>query len=338
MNPDVISRLNRFPRQQLAFAPTPLVELKRLSQFLGGPRIWMKRDDQTGLALGGNKVRKLEFLVGDALAQGADVLVTGGAAQSNHCRQTAAAAAVAGLECHLALGGEAPYAVNGNLLLDQLLGAHIHWSGERRKGENLSQICAQLREEGKTPYVLPYGGSSPVGALGYVEAMRELDAQLFDKGEAVSHMVFASSSGGTHAGMMLGKRILEGDYTLIGIKIDKESESERPFEDVVLDLANETAAMLGMAHVFSGQDVLLQADYVGEGYGVMGAPEREAITLLARLEGVLLDPVYTGRAMAGLMGMIRSGELGAQDEVLFWHTGGAPALFAQAGELSEYPF
>ena len=338
MNPDVISKLNRFPRQSLAFVPTPLVELKRLSQFLGGPRIWMKRDDQTGLALGGNKTRKLEFLIGDALAQGADVLVTGGAAQSNHCRQTVAAAAVAGLECHLALGGEAPYVANGNLLLDQFLGAHIHWSGEMRKGENIPQICDELRAEGKTPYVLPYGGSSPVGALGYIEAMRELDAQLFDMGETVSHMVFASSSGGTQAGLTLGRQILEGDYALVGIKIDKESESERPFEEVVLNLANETAAMLGMETVFSQQDVLLDAAYVGEGYGVLGAPEREAMTLLARLEDILLDPVYTGRAMAGLIGMVRNGELGATDDVLFWHTGGAPALFAQAVELSEYPF
>lgn len=335
MKPNAISKLNQFPRQRLGFFPTPLVELRRLPHFLGGPRIWMKRDDQTGLALGGNKTRKLEFLVGEALAQGADVLVTGGAAQSNHCRQTAAAAAMCGLECHLALGGEAPYVANGNLLLDQLLGAHIHWSGKLRKGENIPQICEELRTKGKRPYVLPYGGSSTVGALGYVEAMRELDAQLVSVNEKITHMVFASSSGGTHAGMMLGKHLLGRDYSLVGIKIDKETESERLFDDVVLDLANETAAMLELGSVFSKQDVLLQADYVGEGYGVLGESERDAIALLARLEGILLDPVYTGRAMSGLIGMIRNGEFGASDKVLFWHTGGAPALFAQAAELSE---
>ncbi len=180
--------------------------LPALSRHIGGPAIVIKRDDQTGLALGGNKTRKLEYLLGDAIARGADVVVTGGAAQSNHCRQTAAAAAACGMGCHLALGGEAPEVMNGNLLLDELLGATIHWSGENRKGENIPEICRQLEGQGLQPYVIPYGGSNATGAIGYVEAMRELVLQLGSEMNAISHMVFASSSGGTHAGLLLGRR------------------------------------------------------------------------------------------------------------------------------------
>ena len=326
--------LQELPHQPLGFLPTPLVELKRLSRLLGGPRLWIKRDDQTGLAFGGNKTRKLEFLLGDARAQGADTLVTGGAAQSNHCRQTAAAAAACGLECHLALGGKAPEIANGNLLLDRLLGAHIHWCGERRKGEDIPLICERLKAAGKKPYVVPYGGSSAVGALGYVAAVRELEAQLAARGETITHMVFASSSGGTHAGLMAGRRLCSQAFQVIGIQIDKEVADEPDFGETVMALANAVAARLGLDGGFAREDVLLRADYTGAGYGVIGDAEREALALLARHEGILLDPVYTGRAMAGLIDLIRRGEFARDDNVLFWHTGGGPALFAYADELN----
>ncbi len=331
--PEHSDKLHKLPRQLLGFLPTPLVELKRLARLLNGPRLWIKRDDQTGLAFGGNKTRKLEFLLGDALAQGADTLVTGGAAQSNHCRQTAAAAAACGLECHLALGGSAPSLANGNLLLDQLLGAQVHWCGERRKGEDIPQIVAQLKAAGRTPYVVPYGGSSAVGALGYVDATRELLAQLAASGERMTHMVFASSSGGTHAGLLVGQRVFGHECRIIGIRNEKNHPGEQSLAESILQLASDASALIGTGAGYSKKDLQLRDDFVEGGYGVVGDAEREAIALLARHEGILLDPVYTARAMAGLIGMIRSREFSREDSVLFWHTGGGPALFAYADAL-----
>ena len=320
-------------RRTLGFFPTPFMPLPALSRHLGGPAIVIKRDDQTGLALGGNKTRKLEYLMGDAIARGADAVVTGGAAQSNHCRQTAAAAAACGMGCHLALGGEAPETMNGNLLLDKLLGATIHWSGENRKGENIPEICRQLEGRRLQPYVIPYGGSNATGAIGYAEAMRELVLQLGSEMSAISHMVFASSSGGTHAGLLLGRRMYGIAAEVVGIAIDKGETGEAPLGDHILRLAEQAADRLGTNQAFSPSDLILLDGYTGGGYGVIGDAEREAIALCARLEGILLDPVYTGRAMAGLIDLIRKREFGAGDTILFWHTGGSPALFASAGEL-----
>jgi len=316
------------PRQSLGFFPTPLIELPRLSKALGGPQILMKRDDLTGLALGGNKTRKLEFILGDALTQGADCIITAGAAQSNHCRQTAAAAAQLGLECHLVLGGEAPAEIQGNLLLDELLGAHIHWAGEHRKGEDIPELAAHLKSVGKKPFLVPYGGSNELGAAAFVEALCELKQQLSAQNKSLGHIVFASSSGGTQAGLMVAKKLLNWDVKLIGIKIDKQELEGQGFEQLVLELANSTAKLLSVDAKFGLDDVQLDADYLGEGYGVVGEAEREAIRLTAQQEGILLDPVYTGRAMAGLIGLIRKGQIGVDESVLFWHTGGAPALFA----------
>jgi len=293
----------------------------------------MKRDDQTGLALGGNKVRKLEFLVGEALTQGCDTLITGGAAQSNHCRQTAAAAAACGLACHLVLGGEPPSVPEGNLLLDQLLGAAIHWTGELRKGEKIPEIAASLRSEGCRPYVVPYGGSNTTGALGFVEAVRELIPQLAQLGEPVTHIVFASSSGGTQAGLTVGKRVFGLDCELVGIGIDKGASGDVPFAEHVLGLANATAERLGIKGRFTAADLVIREEYLGQGYGVVGELERRAIRMVAQTEGILLDPVYTGRAMGGLIDMIERGELTHADSVLFWHTGGTPALFPYARDL-----
>ena len=215
---------DHLPRFSLAQLPTPLEPLKSLSKFLGGPRLLIKRDDQTGLALGGNKARKLEFLIADALAQGADTVITAGAAQSNHCRQTAAAAAHAGLHCELVLGGqppEPPQPATGNLLLDQILGAKIHWTGPERRGERLTEVADQARARGHRPYVIPYGGSNVVGAAGYVRAMEELTAQLADAGERADHIVFASSSGGTQAGLIAGAKATGFKGRILGIRIDK---------------------------------------------------------------------------------------------------------------------
>ncbi|NCF38287.1 MAG: pyridoxal-phosphate dependent enzyme [Gammaproteobacteria bacterium] len=320
-----------FPRVSLGFFPTPLIELANLGAALGGARILMKRDDQTGLALGGNKTRKLEYILGDALAQGCDTIITAGAEQSNHCRQTAAAAAKLKLECHLILGGTEPASARGNLLLDRLLGCHIHWAGDHRKGEDIPQLFEQLQSAGKHPYIVPYGGSNELGAIAFAAATRELLAQSGD--EPFTHLVFASSSGGTHAGLMLGKFICDQAYRLIGVNIDKGEADDPAFDQHILSLANRTAALLEIEHRFSNEDLILNSDYLGAGYGVVGALEREAISLTARTEGILLDPVYTGRAMGGLIDMIRKGAIGDNDKILFWHTGGAPALFAYASEL-----
>jgi D-cysteine desulfhydrase len=323
--------LKDIDKTSLGFFPTPLVELSRLSQFLGGPKIYMKRDDLTGLALGGNKTRKLEYILAEALKQGCDTIITAGAAQSNHCRQTAAAAAKLNLECHLLLGGEAPLKAQGNLLLDHIFDCHIHWTGSNRKGEDIARIFAQLTAEGKTPYLVPYGGSNELGAISFIDAVAELDQQ--NNGREFSHVVFASSSGGTHAGLILGKQIYNKTFELVGINIDKDTNATLPFDQQIIELVNSTAKFIGLDFTFSKDQLILNSDYVGDGYGVVGPQENEAIALTAKLEGVLLDPVYTGRAMSGLIHLIRSGKLGKRDQVLFWHTGGAPSLFAYADDL-----
>ena len=294
----------------------------------------MKRDDNTGLALGGNKTRKLEFIIGDALAKGADTIVTAGAAQSNHCRQTAAAAASLGLECHLVLGGQEPEQLQGNLLLDKIFGCHIHWAGSNRKGEDIPDIVEQLKKEGKKPYIVPYGGSSELGAFAFVEAFKELELQRQERDISFTHIVFASSSGGTQAGLMLGNKIFNSPYQIVGINIDKGETDKVPFDQYIVSLANSTSALIGADYTFSESDLVLNSDYVGDGYGVIGALENEAIAMTAQMEGILLDPVYTGRAMGGLLDMIRTGKIKKTDRVLFWHTGGAPALFAYASNLA----
>ncbi|WP_201610445.1 D-cysteine desulfhydrase family protein [Psychrobacter submarinus] len=324
---------HNLPKASLGYFPTPLIELTRLSKTLGGPNIYMKRDDNTGLALGGNKTRKLEYIMGDALAKGADTVITAGAIQSNHCRQTAGAAASLGLECHLVLGGKKPEQPQGNLLLDKVYGCHIHWTGENRKGEDIPALVAQLKAEGKKPYVIPYGGSNELGAIAFIEAYKELNAQREALKVDFSHIIFASSSGATHAGLMLGNKMLETYSQIVGINIDKGEMDKVPFDEHIVSLANSTAQYIAADYQFTADDLILNSDYVGDGYGVIGELEKEAIALTAQNEGILLDPVYTGRAMGGLIDMIRTGQIKATDNVLFWHTGGAPALFAYADDL-----
>ena len=292
--------LERLARVPLADLPTPIEELPRLSQELGGPRLLVKRDDQTGLATGGNKTRKLEFLFADALAHDADIVITAGAAQSNHCRQTAAAAARLGLDCTLVLGGGPPSTPTGNLLLDELLGAQIFWTGPQRRGEQLEEISDQLRAAGRHPYLIPYGGSNAIGATGYAAAMLELGEQLAaDYPQSVDAIVFASSSGGTQAGLAVGARAMGFGGRIIGIRIDKGEAGDDAYPVQLARLANATAAHLDLETNFTSDDFAVNQDYLGGGYSVIGDLERDAIRLAARLEGLVLDPVYTGRAMGG---------------------------------------
>jgi D-cysteine desulfhydrase family pyridoxal phosphate-dependent enzyme len=325
-----IESLARFPLAQL---PTPIEELKSLSRELGGPELLIKRDDQTGLALGGNKTRKLEFLVGQALEQGADTLVTAGAAQSNHCRQTAAAAARAGLRCELLLNGTKPELPNGNVLLDELLGADIHWIEPSERVAKLRELADYLRKEGRKPYVIPVGGSNGVGATGYVLAMIELVEQMDASKRRVDHIVFASSSGGTQAGVVVGAKVTGFDGTLHGVSIDQDDRDGAPYQQELADIANETAGYLGVDAQFMAGDFNVEYGYLGGGYGVVSDLEREAIRLLGAREGIVLDPVYTGRSMGALIDLIRKKAFRPDETVLFWHTGGAPALFAYAKDL-----
>lgn len=309
-------------RLHFAHLPTPIEELPRLAEYLGGPRLLVKRDDQTGLAFGGNKTRKLEFLVAEAQTQGAKMLVSAGAIQSNHCRQTAAAAAHFGFECTLVLTGDLPEQPSANLLLDKLFGAEIvHVSDRADRDHVLQDTFEKAIQAGKKPYLVPYGGSSPVGALGYAFAMEELMNQ-----KPCDWIVFGTSSGGTHAGLTLGKRVFGYQGNVLGISID---ESESWLKSRVSALASDASELLGARIEFTPDDILATDAYCQAGYGVLTDAEREALKLFARFEGLLLDPVYTGRAAAGLIDLIGKGFFKKEETVLFWHTGGQPALFAE---------
>jgi D-cysteine desulfhydrase family pyridoxal phosphate-dependent enzyme len=329
--------LDHLPRYPLAQLPTPLAKLERLARVLGGPELLIKRDDQTGLALGGNKTRKLEFLVGQAMAQGADTLVTLGAGQSNHCRQTAAAAAQAGLQCELILNGKKPEVANGNLLLNELLGAQLHWIERSQRAAKTKALDVELRAAGRKPYLIPVGGSNGVGATGYVVAMQELTEQLRAINQRVDHIVFGSSSGGTQAGLVLGARLVGFTGRVTGLSIDKNDPEHGEYEIEVAQIANDCARYIGADIQLSAGDIEVVYGYKGEGYGVVGDLERDAIRLLARTEGIVLDPVYAGRAFGALADMIRKGRFQSGEKVLFWHTGGAPALFAYAQDLIGCP-
>jgi D-cysteine desulfhydrase len=311
------------PRLHFAHLPTPIEFLPRLSDFLEGPKIYVKRDDQTGLAFGGNKTRKLEFLIAEAHEQGADMLISAGAIQSNHCRQTAAAAAKFGFECILVLTGMPPGKSTANLLLDEIFGARIINVSDRADRDRvLKETFENAVQKGGKPYLVPYGGSSTTGALGYAFAMDE----FLKQGILADWIVFGTSSGGTHAGLVLGKRVFGFEGKVLGISID---ETEDWLKSHVSILASETSERFGDRINFQPADVLATAEYCKAGYGVLTEAELEAIRLFAKMEGLLLDPVYTGRAAAGLIDMIRKGYFKKNEIVLFWHTGGQPALFAE---------
>lgn len=310
-------------RLRFAHLPTPVEELPRLTEHLNGPRILVKRDDLTGLAFGGNKTRKLEFLVAEAIKQGAKTLITGGAMQSNHCRQTAAAAARFGLGCILVLNGEMPEQASANLLLDQMLGAEVVTIKDRAlRDRTLQETYDKALQEGRKPYLVTYGGSSPTGALGYAFAMRE----FLEQNVHADWILFGTSSGGTHAGFVLGQRVFGYQGKVLGISID---EPEEWLKTRVSALASEASERLGQRIDFTGDDVLANEEYCKAGYGVLSGAEREAVKLFAKFEGLLLDPVYTGRAAAGMLDLIRQGFFNRDETILFWHTGGQPALFAE---------
>jgi len=315
------------PRLNFAHLPTPIEELPRLSEVLRGPRLLIKRDDETGLAFGGNKTRKLEFLIAEARDQGAQTLITGGALQSNHCRQTAAAAARFGFTCILVLSGDKPQQVSGNLLLDQFFGAEIVYAADREDRDRiLGETFDRATNAEKKPYLIPYGGSNATGALGYAFAMKE----TIDQHIRADWVVFATSSGGTHAGLLLGQRIFGFGGKILGISVD---ESEEWLKKEVSKVASATSEKVGDRIEFTSADVLANADYCDAGYGVVTDREREAMRLFASSEGLLLDPVYTGRAAAGMIDLIRKGFFKRDETVLFLHTGGLPALFAYGNQV-----
>ena len=327
--------LDQLPRFRLAEFPTPIHFLEAFSNLCGGPDIYIKRDDLTSLGLGGNKTRKLEFLIGDALKQGKDTLVTAGGLQSNHCRLTAAAARKAGLSCHLVLNGDKPEQLNGNLLLDRLFGATVHYCERKDRDTVLEQTGKALEAKGKKPYVIPVGGSNGVGSVGYVNAMVELMDQLKQMNIDPDAIVFATSSGGTQTGLTLGAKFTDFKGQVLGISIDQTKTGDEPFPPLLVEIANATAQRLRSSLRMTETDFPLNCNYLGKGYAVPGELEFTAIKQLAQLEGILLGPVYTARAMGGLMDLIEKKIFTKGQTILFWHTGGTPELFAWADQLND---
>ena len=330
---------DQFPRYPLCHSPTPIEAMPRLrDQLGGGPNLFIKRDDCTGLATGGNKTRKLEFLVGDALAKGADMLVTQGAVQSNHVRQTAAVACKTGLRCHALLERRvancAPaYEETGNVFLDKLFGATMEFrpAGLDMNAEAL-KVTDRLREAGHTPYFIPGGGSNPIGALGYAVCAQEIVKQCLDEGHTFDWLVMATGSTGTQAGLLAGLHALGCELPVMGISVRQPRDRQI---GAVHALTESTLDKLG-APQMPVEKTLVDDGYVGEGYGIPAASTLEAISLTARTEGVLLDPVYSAKGMAGLIGMVRQGFFAPTDNILFLHTGGASALFAYEDAVLSY--
>ncbi len=331
--------LSAFPRLRCGHWPTPLEPMPRLSQTLGGPELWVKRDDCTGLSTGGNKTRKLEFLIADAIDKNADVVITQGATQSNHARQTAALCAKTGIECHILLedrtGYEAfDYKLNGNVLLDRLHGATVaQRPGGADMQAEMEKLADKLKAQGRRPYVIPGGGSNPIGALGYVNAAMELVTQINDMNLAATHLVLATGSSGTHAGLIAGLSVLNSSLKVVGFGVRAPKEKQ---EQMVYDLACKTATLLGHEGIVKRESVFADCNYVGDGYGLPTPAMVEAVTMLAQKEGLLFDPVYTGKGLAGMIDWIRKGNFTSDDKVIFLHTGGSAALFGYP-ETFELP-
>jgi L-cysteate sulfo-lyase len=329
------SKLSAFRRIGLASLPTPLDPMRRLTTYLGGPRLWVKREDATGLGLGGNKLRKLDYVLHEAVVSKADVLVSGGVVQSNSQRQVAAAAAKLGMECHLAVyhGRLAPptpeYATSGNALLNRLFGAHLHdvpWTGNRNAA--IEELSSRLREEGRRPYYVPYGVSNPLGAIGYASIIVEIAEQSRALGFRPAAILHCTGSAGTQAGLVVGASVAMPDTRIVGIDIDAEPERVR--SDVVA-FATAAADLIGVR--FDETDVEVVAGHAGPAFGVPHAATIEAIKLAGALEALLVDPVYSGKGLAGLIALVREGRWPPDTDVIFIHTGGAPALFAYQGVL-----
>ncbi|GGB35091.1 1-aminocyclopropane-1-carboxylate deaminase [Oceanisphaera marina] len=322
--------LARYPRLHFAHLNTPLEPMPQLTKLLDGPTLWIKRDDCTGLAGGGNKTRKLEFLMADALEQGADTIITQGATQSNHARQTVAIATKLGMDCHILLedrtGSEdADYVYNGNVMLDQLFGGQLRkYPGGTDMNAAMEELSTKLKAEGKKPYIIPGGGSNEIGALGYVNCALELLGQANDCGLRIDHLVHATGSAGTQAGLVTGLYGSNSQIPVLGIGVRVPREQQ---EANVFRLAERTAEKLGIPGAIKREDVVANCDYVGEGYGIPAESTLEAIELFARHEGILLDPVYSGKGAAGLIDLIRKGHFKKGENIVFLHTGGSQALF-----------
>jgi L-cysteate sulfo-lyase len=327
---DLSMALARFPKVRLGHLPTPLEPMDRLSELLGGPRLWVKRDDCTGLSSGGNKTRKLEYLMAEAQAQGADIIITQGATQSNHARQTCAAAAKLGMGCHILLedrtgSNDESYILSGNVLLDRLHGAIVSKrAGGTDMNAEMEKLAGKLRGEGRNTYIIPGGGSNPTGALGYVNCARELVEQAEEMGLGIDALVHATGSSGTQAGLVAGLAALQSDIHLLGIGVRAPKEKQ---EQMVYDLAVRTADHLGTGVTIERGKVRANCDYVGPGYGLPTPGMIEAVKLLARTEGLLFDPVYSGKGLDGLIDQIRKGYFDGMANVVFLHTGGSVALF-----------
>jgi L-cysteate sulfo-lyase len=330
--------LSRFHRVKLSHAATPLEPLTRLSKFLGGPNLYIKRDDCTGLGTGGNKTRKLEFLVGDALAKGATHLVTQGATQSNHVRQTVAAACKVGLKCTALLeervgNGGPDYYASGNVLLDRVYGCRIETRpAGRDMNQELVAVGERLGAEGDVPYLIPGGGSNPIGALGYVVCAQELLIQANDLGLKIDRVVHATGSAGTQAGLVTGLEGLNSGISVLGIGVRAPKDKQ---EENVYQLARKTWELLDIRGELRREAVEANSDYVGDGYGQPTEGMIEAVQMLARHEGILLDPVYSGKGMAGLIDLIRKGAFGKDENIVFVHTGGAVGLFGYGAVFGE---
>lgn len=323
--------LARFPRRRYTEGRTPLEHLSHLTQYMGGPQIFIKRDDLLGLTAGGNKTRKLEFLVADALRQGADTLITVGAVQSNHCRLTLGAAVREGMRCRLVLEQRVPesydYDAGGNNFLFRLLGVEKTTVVDLGTdlGAAMQAEADELDKEGRKGYVIPGGGSNPLGALGYVSCAQEILVQAFDKGIHFDHLVCASGSGGTHSGLLVGLGAMGSSIPVTGISVRRPVPEQ---EELIGGLAFETRAFLGLPVEPVKAELRIFDEYVGPGYSVPTEEMAEAVRVFARTEGILLDPVYTGKAAAGLLDLIQKGHFKRGEKVLFLHTGGSPGLYA----------
>jgi L-cysteate sulfo-lyase len=330
--------LQDFPRVRLGHWPTPLEPMKGLARRLGTDRLYIKRDDCTGLATGGSKTRKLEFLVGEALRQGADTLLTQGAVQSNHVRQTGAAAAFAGLACEAILeervqGAPAEYHESGNVMLDHLFGIPLHRvPAGTAMDAALEALAQKLRDRGRKPYVIPGGGSNALGSLGYVDCVLELQRQCEAMGLRKPHLVHATGSAGTQAGLVAGVHALGLGWPVTGIGVRAPREQQ---ETRVYDLARRVLDLLGVKQPLPRERVVADDRFIGAGYGIPTESMIEAVTMLARTEGILADPVYTGKGLAGLLDMIRNGRFQPDEDVIFVHTGGSAGLFGYRGTFAS---
>ena len=333
---------HKFKRVELAHLPTPLEEMKELSKAIGGPRLYIKRDDQTGLAFGGNKARKLDFIFADILEKKANVVVTWAGVQSNWARQTAAACRVFGLKPILVLSkNNVSPTSGGNLLLDTLLGADVRiLEPDDDRNAVVERIVAEVKAEGLVPYTVPVGGSRPagsmelpLGAVAYAYGFEEMHRQAREKNFRIDQVVVATGSGGTQAGLMVGAKAVAPNVKIVGIAVSREKGAVK---DNVAAIANMTAETLGLNLKFTPEETIVLDDYKGEGYGVLSEQIVEAITLVAELEGIMLDPVYTGKAMAGLIDLARNGHFNKDEGVVFLHTGGTPGLFAYEDQILDY--